>query len=170
MAKQETKQMLTEAFFELYKEHPINKITIKNVVEKAGFHRSTFYEYYTDIYDLLEQEEQEIYDLQKELILQPIQEGTIQIGQTNLIQPIKQLFHLKGEKIYILIGKDITFRKTLQERIKKTLNNDTNEYMSEFLSAGLLSICERAYQNNEDIEVIVSNLYPLISKLFIQSN
>lgn len=166
MAKQETKQMLTEAFFELYKEHPINKITIKNVVEKAGFHRSTFYEYYTDIYDLLEQEEQEIYDLQKELILQPIQEGTIQIGQTNLIQPIKQLFHLKGEKIYILIGKDITFRKTLQERIKKTLNNDTNEYMSEFLSAGLLSICERAYQKNEDIEEIVSNLYPLISKLF----
>ena len=175
MPKQETKEMLVEAFFSIYKEKPINRISIKNVTEKAGFHRSTFYEYYSDIYDLLEQEEEEIYRLQKDLILSPIADGKITVGSREFLTPLKELFSLKGEKIAVLIGVngDAAFRKKLQDRIKSAIipalskNPEINgEYIAEFLSSGLLSTCEMAYRNNDDIEDVLKYVYPQISKIF----
>ena len=175
MAKEETKKILTEAFFCLYREKPVNKITIKDVTEKAGFHRSTFYEYYEDIYDLLEQEEDEIYKLQNKLILGPVRNGTLTIGDREFLEPLKQLFQQKGEKIAILIGVngDAAFRKKLQEKIKTAIiplleksPTENTEYLAEFLSAGLLSTCEMAYRRKEDIETVMATVYPFISKLF----
>ena len=45
-----TKQDLIDAFWCLYCEKRIEKITIKEITVKAGYNRSTFYEYFTDIY------------------------------------------------------------------------------------------------------------------------
>ena len=178
MANLETKQILTEAFFTLYQEKPINKITIKEVTEKAGFHRSTFYEYFTDIYDLLEQEEKEIYQLQKDLLLTPIKNGTLSIHNNTFLTPLNLLFEKKGEKIALLISPhgDGTFRKKLQERIKtaiiskiqKKAKNDSNnneEYLAEFLSSGLLSVFEMAYKKNANIEEVIQQIYPFISRM-----
>ena len=52
MAEQ-TRMNLQEAFWNLYKEKPIEKITIKEVTNLAGYNRGTFYLYYKDIYDML---------------------------------------------------------------------------------------------------------------------
>ena len=41
-------------------EIPIEKITVKEVSERAEVNRSTFYAYYKDVYDILEQAEEEI--------------------------------------------------------------------------------------------------------------
>ena len=38
-----------------------NKIIIKELMDKAGYHRSVFYTYFKDIYDLLEQEQQDFF-------------------------------------------------------------------------------------------------------------
>lgn len=51
----QTKNDLKDAFWSLYKTQKIEKITIKQITDKAGFNRGTFYVYYTDIYDLFEQ-------------------------------------------------------------------------------------------------------------------
>ena len=51
-----TKENIIEAFWKLYAEKPIEKITIQELMNKAGYHRSVFYVYFKDIYDLLEQE------------------------------------------------------------------------------------------------------------------
>lgn len=175
MAKQETKQILTQAFFSLYKEKPINKISIRDVSEKAGFHRSTFYEYYKDIYDLLEQEEEDIYKLQNELILSPVDKGTLTIGDKEFLVPLKELFRLKGERIAVLIGVngDAAFRSVLQERIKAAIIPEIRkyptehpEYIAEFLSSGLLSTFEMAYRNKADIDEVMMHVYPFISKIF----
>lgn len=50
-----TKQDVMDAFWTLYLDHRIEKITVKAIVEKAGYHRSTFYAYFNDVYDVLEQ-------------------------------------------------------------------------------------------------------------------
>lgn len=176
MSKQQTKNKFVDAFFSLYKEKPINKISIKTICDKAGFHRSTFYEYYMDIYDLLEQEEQAIYTLQKELILTPLENGTLTIGTPSFLISLKQLFQQKGDKIVQLIGinGDPSFRKNLQDRIKLAIMPQVQKkfgphaaYLAEFLSAGILSTCETAYKNKEDIDTVLNNVYPFISKIFL---
>lgn len=65
MAKQpqvteQTRANLTAAFWELYLEKPIEKITIREITDRAGYNRATFYLYYHDVYDLFEQLEDEI--------------------------------------------------------------------------------------------------------------
>lgn len=47
-----SKKMIRESLFELMKEKPLNKVTVKEICEKADVNRSTFYSYYLDIYDL----------------------------------------------------------------------------------------------------------------------
>ena len=175
MAKQETREMLTEAFFALYKEKPVRKISIREVTEKAGFHRSTFYEYFKDIYDILEQEEEEICKLQRELILERVEEGQIVIGEEAFLEPVKKLFELKGEKIAVLIGAngDTAFQKKLQDGIKKVIipvlfqkSGARSDYVAEFISSGILSTYEIAYENKADIEDVMVTIYPMVSKLF----
>ena len=46
--------LLAESFKELALKHPIEKITIKEITDKAGVIRPTFYNHFQDKYDLLE--------------------------------------------------------------------------------------------------------------------
>jgi len=55
---QQTKQNFMDAFWELYCEKTIDKITVKEITQKAGYNRSTFYEYFHDAYDVLEKLEE----------------------------------------------------------------------------------------------------------------
>lgn len=55
-----TQQSLKDAFIKLYQEYPLEKITVKEITSKAGFTRSTFYLYYEDVYNLLEEIENEL--------------------------------------------------------------------------------------------------------------
>lgn len=57
-ASEATKQALQEAFWELYKNKSIEKISVREITERAGYNRGTFYLYYKDVYDILEQSEQ----------------------------------------------------------------------------------------------------------------
>lgn len=63
-----TQMMIRRAFLTLWKQRPIQDITIKALCEEAGINRGTFYAHYQDIYSLLEQLEREmIAELTKEL-------------------------------------------------------------------------------------------------------
>lgn len=50
-----TRQNLIDAFCILLKNKPVQKITIQAISDKAGYNRSTFYKYFLDVYDILEQ-------------------------------------------------------------------------------------------------------------------
>lgn len=55
-----TKRLLKEAFLEMFKTTPIDKIHIRTLCENAGINRSTFYKYYNSPMDLLEEMENEM--------------------------------------------------------------------------------------------------------------
>lgn len=57
-----TKLLIRNNFLELMKQKPVQRITVRELCEKAEINRSTFYSYYLDIYDLLQKIEQEIID------------------------------------------------------------------------------------------------------------
>ncbi len=54
MKSAETKAKLSQAFITLYQEKPIEKISVREITDAAGYNRAAFYIYYKDIYDLLE--------------------------------------------------------------------------------------------------------------------
>ena len=71
---EQTRANLTQAFWELYRDRPIEKITVREIAERAGYNRATFYLYFRDVYDLFDQLESEILEqvrmlVQKRLLL-----------------------------------------------------------------------------------------------------
>ncbi len=52
--KEQTKQKIIDAFWSLYETTRIEKITVKDVCIKANINRSTFYEYFSDVYLVLQ--------------------------------------------------------------------------------------------------------------------
>lgn len=59
----QTRENLKTAFWELYEHKPLDQITVREVTDLAGYNRGTFYIYYKDVYDVLEQTEQEIMEV-----------------------------------------------------------------------------------------------------------
>ena len=49
----QTRSNIVTAFCQLYTKHPIEQIRVKDVIASAGYNRSTFYEYFSDIYAVL---------------------------------------------------------------------------------------------------------------------
>ena len=52
--REQTEKLIKETFIALYREKDIPHISVRELCEKAGINRSTFYTYYMDIYDLHE--------------------------------------------------------------------------------------------------------------------
>lgn len=62
MAKKDiTINKIKDAFWELYEYNRIEKITVKEICQKANINRSTFYVYFTDTYQVLDTIENSIF-------------------------------------------------------------------------------------------------------------
>ncbi|MEA4895873.1 MAG: TetR/AcrR family transcriptional regulator [Oscillospiraceae bacterium] len=57
-----TKMVLKKSFLELIHEKPVSKITVKEICERADINRATFYSHFNDVYDMLGQIENELYE------------------------------------------------------------------------------------------------------------
>ena len=55
-----TKMLIRRAFTELLRVKPVQSISIKELCEKAGVNRGTFYAHYASVHDLLMQMEDEM--------------------------------------------------------------------------------------------------------------
>ncbi|MCD7824793.1 MAG: TetR/AcrR family transcriptional regulator [Clostridiaceae bacterium] len=55
-----TRNKLIQAFCLLFKEKPVSKITVKEITDLTGYNRSTFYQYFKDVFALLEYVEDEM--------------------------------------------------------------------------------------------------------------
>ncbi|MDY4491271.1 MAG: TetR/AcrR family transcriptional regulator, partial [Candidatus Faecousia sp.] len=49
-----TKKAIRDSFVKLLNEKPISQITVKDIVEDCGVNRNTFYYYYQDLPQLME--------------------------------------------------------------------------------------------------------------------
>lgn len=55
-----TRKIIQETFLDILKEKPVEKITVKEICDKAEINRGTFYKHYRDCYDLIEQIEDDV--------------------------------------------------------------------------------------------------------------
>ncbi len=72
MEQVNTKERIVQAYLELEKERPVEKITVTALVERSQITRKTFYYYFKDIYDLMEYRmEREMKRVMEETMSQP---------------------------------------------------------------------------------------------------
>ncbi len=58
-----TKQAIKSTFLKLLREKPLNQISVKTIVENCGINRKSFYYYYQDLPDLIDEIVSEQVDL-----------------------------------------------------------------------------------------------------------
>ncbi len=66
-----TKELIYRTFLDLLRQKPFDKITVRDIVESANINRNTFYYYYSDIYELLE----EIFSVEESKMVETHSEG-----------------------------------------------------------------------------------------------
>jgi len=66
-----TKKVLRESLLRCLEEKPIQKVTVREVCERAELNRATFYKHYRDCYELLEQIENELLDEFRASLVRP---------------------------------------------------------------------------------------------------
>ncbi len=102
-----TKEKLQHAFWSLYQTRPIEAISIKEITDLAEVNRGTFYLYYKDIYDILNQIEEHIFpDIHMPLEATPV---------LDYIWEAAQAFAKHREYLLVLLGPhgDPAFRDKL---------------------------------------------------------
>ena len=167
-----TKAVLMDTFWQFYCKNDIRKISIRNITEKAGYNRSTFYQYFVDIYDLLGQ----IEDSLAEYIISNVTESLISETGSDLIEQLARMYDLKGEYITVLLSKggESKFAEKLKSSLSPIIlnrfgiknNKPQTDIMFEFAVSGMLSAITKWYSSGKPIpsEEIVSMLRMLLFK------
>ncbi len=163
MTDNKTKQNFFDSFWSIYENTRIEKITVKAICLKAGYNRSTFYEYFKDVFDVLEQIEENLLpntnDIPEVLI------GNQLIGANEF----EHLNYFKEKKKYLKIllseNGDPSFthklKTTLKPSIRILFENHSNikniDYVLEYILSGMIGVMTYHILNDEpvdDIEVI----------------
>ena len=95
-----TKMVLKQSLLESIQEKPVGKITVKELCEKSGINRATFYAHYNDVYDMLEQIENELY----ETISRSLDKGWSAGSMFELLSGVCSDIKLNGEVCKVILS------------------------------------------------------------------
>ena len=79
-----TRQIIQHVFIDLLKQKTLNKITVKEICEKAEINRSTFYKHYEDVYHLMHKLEESALNQLELLLFESAHNGNIHVLTTLL--------------------------------------------------------------------------------------
>jgi AcrR family transcriptional regulator len=163
-----TKNAIRNSLIELMGHKPITQITVTEICEKADIHRTTFYAYYDDHYDLLKQMEKEAmtnFDrlLDENKLAAHCTSREIAAMQEEALRYIAD----NNDSLQALLSKngDIYFQERFIRRLTMHLHqirkkgtgevtdDKKNIYYSVFLVHGALAILQLWIKNKMDIPV-----------------
>lgn len=159
----QTRQNLMDAFWKLYCKKSIEKITVKEVCSLAGYNRTTFYAYFKDIYEVLDEIENTIItaDEFEEKVLKNIFLGK---SEKEIIEKVLELYYENNEYLSVLLGDhgDPGFKVKLINRILPKLTQylpdlSTKDflklkYLMEYQSAAALNTITK-WHNEQDMSM-----------------
>ena len=155
-----TKRRILNAFWELFSRESPEKITAAALSAAAGIHRSSFYRYFADIYQVLEVfQEGLLCHLKTEV--ETIQ-ATTDISLPTYTEKVSVLLIGSADKIYRLLNyKGSNFREqfieTLKPNVKKYIpldrQNPNIEYITAFIISSMLFNFTFWYEHKEQYEL-----------------
>lgn len=162
--RHETYNNLLEAFWDIYKNKPISKITVKEVTDRAGYNRGTFYTYFNDIYEVQDILKESIMP-EESMIIGPLKELAQGDGKVmESIERTNEYIRKNGDIIAVLIGPegDPSFEYELKMKIRQMImkyvdeqgvrNPDHIEYTIEYHMSGIINVFRLWMENNEEID------------------
>ena len=172
----ETKDKIKDAFFELYATKKIERISIKEITEKAKLNRGTFYVYYKDIYDLLEKAED---GLIEELIekVKPLAAKIIRNEDIFSFLPPLAFYQKNGKYLRVLLGNngDPQFVFKIKTIMKRTIVElflqehipmiPNQEYVMEFLASAQIGLV--SYWIQKDMEMTIEEIGNLMKQMLL---
>lgn len=162
-----TRATFVEVFCALYKETPIDKITVKQLVERAGYSRATFYHYFHDVYEILEYTEDTFLSSLMESISHNIQTGQpLERFTTAFIHLVQK--ERRNIDLFLNNANSTTFMNKLQSKMIPMLiqefgigpENSYAIYALKFYSAGIISVMVSWVRGGQ--EVSLDNIAELI--------
>lgn len=116
----QTELKIVNAFWTLYKNTEIEKITIKNITAASGIHRATFYRHFQDIYAVLEYIETKLLAGLDNIYMGILKSDS---DMTNYIRKIYELFRKDYEYLNILVRnqRDLNFSNKYRIYLKNKL-------------------------------------------------
>lgn len=173
-----SRRLINQAFLELLKEKPFEKITVTDIVKQADINRSTFYAHYPDVRGLVEALMDNVVNQSVSLVANltfedifsdpaPFLSGLSDIGTDNL-----ELYRLLGGSDFAL--KQVEKIKTiLMEKAISTVDIPENIRQSNmfriqisFFIGGILNTYQQWLQGNLDcsVEEIMEQIANLITR------
>lgn len=141
----ETKSRIFDSFWEIYSVKPLSMIKVKAVTDAAGFNRCTFYEYFGNLNDLMEQAENDLID-QMYIYLEKVAE---KIDSTAVLEEAAWMYQKYGLQLDALLGShgDPSFMERFKERIKPLFtkkldipkNNEACDVLAECVLSAMIS-------------------------------
>lgn len=167
----QTRQNLMDAFWEIFTHKRLEKITVREVTSRAGYNRGTFYAYFSDVYDVLEQIEASLLpDLSD---MPPLERSDIDamLSADSFIK-----FYENGKKYYpVLLGDngDPVFARKMKNGIKSKLLERLDEwekqdvkvdYALELMLSAMIGILTYWFGNDENLpkEELVKLVYEVM--------
>ena len=144
-----TRNVLIDTFLEISEEKPIDKITVSELAGKAGYNRSTFYQYFNDTYHILSYIEDELLIYIKDTVISQI--GKVH-SERFFIDMFIKINEEKGKILKLLFSDgNSNFHRKLKEaliplfatQMNLPVNDKQTVYKLDFYLSGIISILSR---------------------------
>lgn len=165
---QTTRKNIMDSFWKLYMTKPPEKISVREITDIAGYNRGTFYLYFKDVYDVLEQIEYEILEIIEREVDHYSSVFYCNMSRNNLPEITAatiNMFKSCDYKPFILLSDrgDPRFEQELKERMQARIearsklladkDEMTKEYTAHFMVSGVLGIIKKWYSDGMVIPV-----------------
>ena len=153
-----TRQKLIDTFWEIAEEKGIDKVTVSEITKRSHYHRSTFYEYFTDIKSLIcEIEEELLQSLPYQTELMPDDYENARLLTQELINKLIS----NDNKFLLLVGKhgDPEFTAKIREHLTKQLLplittsslGNYSEYITAYISSATIGLLSHWYETGKKL-------------------
>ncbi len=147
---EQTRANLLEAFWSLYTVRRIDKITVKEIAAKAGYNRGTFYVYFKDVYQCLDDIENMALPRIEEL--PPLPDPLTQTPPLDFFQSFVNLYQEKFKYYDVLLGErgKPSFQRKLIDSVKESIksaiqvshdhNKEELDFTLEYVLSGMIGV------------------------------
>ncbi len=163
-----TRQTFVNVFCDLYSQKPIEKISIQEIANRSGYNRSTFYQYFTDIYELLDYVEERVMKsineemASREFSTHSFQDALQCLENAEEISVLQALLGDYGSVHFVeRLKREIPFEKLI---VNFPSNDVLAPYIIEFYISTLISIFRLWIRNGKDLSS--EELVKLVDSLF----
>ena len=150
-----TRALLRDALVTLLRDRPISEISVTQLCETAGVHRSTFYAHFADPQDLLRQLQNEVLDNVRRNIEEQSHEEVFPVSEEKC-ESILEYARKNSALIMALLGENsglpfqqevLNFCFVFGLTVSSGTDERTNEYVAQFMVMGCIALLRRWLQD-----------------------